>query len=48
MEEKPMPAEHSVRKPGDDWIALVRKSGTPEFAAAFAANPVLHAAPSAS
>jgi len=33
----------SARKPGEDWIALVRKSGTPEFAAAFAANPVLHA-----
>jgi len=33
----------SARKPGEDWIGLVRKSGTPEFAAAFAANPVLHA-----
>ena len=35
--------EPSARKPGHDWIALVRKSETPEFAAAFAANPVLHA-----
>jgi len=38
-----MPVDPSARKPGEDWIALVRKSGTPEFAAAFAANPVLHA-----
>ena len=33
--------DSSARKPGEDWIALVRKNGTPEFAAAFAANPVL-------
>jgi hypothetical protein len=38
-----MPVDPAARKPGEDWIALVRKSGTPEFAAAFAANPVLHA-----
>lgn len=38
-----MPVDPSARKPGEDWIALVRKSETPEFAAAFAANPVLHA-----
>ena len=38
-----MPADHSVRQPGEDWIAIVRKSGTPEFAAAFDANPVLYA-----
>ena len=38
-----MPMDPSARKPGEDWIAVVRKSGTPEFAAAFAANPVLHA-----
>ena len=38
-----MPVDPSARKPGEDWIALVRKSGTPEFTAAFAANPVLHA-----
>ena len=36
-----MPIDPSARKPGEDWIALVRKNGTPEFAAAFAANPVL-------
>ena len=38
-----MPADPSACQPGEDWIALVRKSGTPEFAAAFVANPVLHA-----
>ena len=38
-----MPMDPSTRKPGEDWIALVRKNGTPEFAAAFAPNPVLHA-----
>ena len=38
-----MPVDPSARKPGEDWIALVRKSGTPEFTAAFDANPVLHA-----
>src|SRR6201988_1115409 len=37
-----MPVDPSARKPGEDWIAIVRKSGMPEFAAAFAANPVLH------
>jgi len=34
--------EAPARRPGDDWITLVRKSGTPEFASAFAANPVLY------
>jgi hypothetical protein len=43
MEGTPMPVDPSARQPGEDWIALVRKSGTPEFAAAFVANPVLHA-----
>jgi hypothetical protein len=43
MEGRPMPLDPSARKPGEDWVALVRKSGTPEFTAAFAANPVLHA-----
>jgi hypothetical protein len=42
IEESPTPLAPSARRPGEDWIALVRKSGTPEFAAAFAANPVLH------
>src|SRR5271163_1966422 len=42
MEETPMPVDPSTRRPGENWLALVRKSGTPEFAAAFAANPVLH------
>ena len=42
-EETPMPVDPSARQPGEDWIAIVRKSGTPEFAAAFVANPVLHA-----
>ena len=37
-----VPVTPSARRPGEDWIAIVRKSGTPEFAAAFAANPVLH------
>ena len=37
-----MPMDPSARKPGEDWIAIVRKNGMPEFAAAFAANPVLH------
>jgi hypothetical protein len=41
-EEAPMPAGPSARRPGENWLALVRKSGTPEFAAALAANPVLH------
>jgi len=43
MEATPTPPASSAREPGNDWIALVRKSGTPEFAAAFGANPVLHA-----
>ena len=38
-----MPADRSARRPSEDWIAIVPKSGTPEFAAAFVANPVLHA-----
>jgi len=38
---KPMPSETPARSPGADWRALVRKNGTKEFAAAFAANPVL-------
>jgi hypothetical protein len=42
MEGRPMPADPSARKPGEDWIDLVRKSGRPEFAAAFTTNPVLH------
>jgi hypothetical protein len=42
MEGRPMPVDPSARKPGEDWIAIVRKNGMPEFAAAFAANPVLH------
>jgi hypothetical protein len=42
MEGRPMPVDPSTRKPGEDWMAIVRKNGTPEFSAAFAANPVLH------
>ena len=38
-----MPADRSARRPSEDWIAIVPKSGTPEFAAAFVANPVFHA-----
>jgi hypothetical protein len=38
-----MPAVSPMHQPGEDWIAIVRKSGTPEFAAAFDSNPVLHA-----
>ena len=38
-----MPVAPSAHQPGEDWIAVVRKSGTPEFAAAFVANPVLYA-----
>jgi hypothetical protein len=41
MEEAPMPGDPSARRPGEDWIAIVRKSGTAEFIAAFVANPVL-------
>jgi hypothetical protein len=43
IEETPMPADRSARRPSEDWIAIVRKSGTPEFATAFVANPVFHA-----
>jgi hypothetical protein len=42
MEGRPMPVDPSARKPGEDWLGIVRKNGMPEFAAAFAANPVLH------
>src|SRR5260370_1465179 len=42
MEGRPMPVHPSARKPGEDWIAIVRKNRMPEFAAAFVANPVLH------
>lgn len=38
-----MSAETAPRKPGEGWRAIVRKNGTPEFAAAFAPNPVLEA-----
>ena len=31
------------RAPGQDWIAIVRKNGTNEFATAFVAQPVLYA-----
>jgi hypothetical protein len=41
MEATPISLASS--EPGEGWIAIVRKSGTPEFAAAFAANPVLYA-----
>ena len=41
-EESSIPVDPSARQPGEDWVAIVRKSGTPEFAAAFVANPVLH------
>ena len=37
------PISRASSEPGEGWIAIVRKSGTPEFAAAFAANPVLYA-----
>jgi hypothetical protein len=40
---QPMTVAPSARKPGDGWIAIVRKNGMPEFAAAFAANAVLDA-----
>jgi hypothetical protein len=42
MEETSTPVDPSARQPGEDWIAIVRKNGMPEFADAFAANPVLH------
>ena len=38
-----MPADRSALRSSEDWIAIVRKSGTPEFAAAVVANPVFHA-----
>jgi hypothetical protein len=38
-----MSSETPARLPGADWRTLVRKNGTKEFAAAFAANPVLDA-----
>ena len=31
------------RAPGQDWIAVVRKNGTNEFATAFVAQPLLYA-----
>ena len=31
------------RAPGRDWVAIVRKSGTNEFATAFVAQPMLYA-----
>ena len=31
------------RAPGQDWIAVIRKNGTKEFAMAFVAQPMLHA-----
>jgi hypothetical protein len=43
MKETPMPIDSSVHQPGEDWIAIVQKSGAPEFAAAFVTNPVLYA-----
>ena len=39
----PISLASSGPKAGEGWIAIVRKSGTPEFAAAFDANPVLYA-----
>ena len=38
-----MTAEHLTGKPGASWIAIVRKNGSPEFAAAFAPDVVLDA-----
>lgn len=43
MEATPISLASSGPKAGEGWIAIVRKSGTPEFAAAFDANPVLYA-----
>jgi hypothetical protein len=40
LKGKLMSAENLPRKPGEDWIAIVRKNSTQEFAAAFASNPV--------
>lgn len=39
IEETPMLVDPSARQPGEGWIPLVRKSGTPKFAAAFVVNP---------
>lgn len=39
-----MSTEGTSRAPGQDWIAIIRKNGTPEFGAAFAPDPVLYAA----
>ena len=36
-----MSIENSRRKSGEDWVAIVQRNGTEEFAAAFAPNPVL-------
>jgi hypothetical protein len=36
-----MSAQISGRTPGAEWMAIVRKNGTKEFAAAFTSNPVL-------
>lgn len=38
-----MAAGNSKREAGSDWRVIAQKSGTGEFAAAFAANPVLEA-----
>jgi hypothetical protein len=38
-----MAADDSKREAGAEWRAIVGKSGTSEFAAAFTANPVLEA-----
>jgi hypothetical protein len=38
-----MRTKASDRAPGQDWIAIVRKNGTHEFATAFVAQPMLHA-----
>jgi len=43
MEATSISPASSGPRAGDGWIAIVRKSGTPEFAAAFGPNPVLHA-----
>jgi hypothetical protein len=39
-----MSVSNPNRLPGTDWLELVRKNGTREFAAAFVPNPVLEAA----
>jgi hypothetical protein len=36
-----MSIENTRRKPGEDWLAIVQRNGTKEFAAALAPNPVL-------